>query len=270
MILGRYMMGAPLRFIQISDIHLFSDKESSLTGVNTHESFTAVIELLKNEKIDFIILSGDLSQDGSEGSYLRIAELLKDFNVPIYHVPGNHDDVKVMSHVYPRDSISNHKHIVLKDWHLILLNSQIPDHVEGLLDQSQLNYMQHCLQAYPEHHAVVLFHHHPVVINCHWLDKIGVKNADEFWDVVSHYPKVKSVFFGHIHQVVEQTKNGIQCYSLPSTCFQFKRNNDTFALEKLNPGYRWIELHDDGHIETGVVRTAEYIGTFDPDSQGYA
>lgn len=264
-------MESPLRIIQISDIHMFADKGSSLMGVDTSDSFAAVIDLLKNEKkIDIIILSGDLSQDGSKVSYMNIAEALKDFNIPIYFVPGNHDDVHRMAQVYPLNSISKHKHIILKDWHLILLNSQVPEHVEGHLDASQISYMQHCLQTYPEHHAIVLFHHHPFPIGCQWLDEIGVKNADEFWHAVSHYPKVSTVLFGHIHQVVEREYQGIQCYSAPSTCFQFRRQHDTFGIEKLNPGYRWIDLYEDGKIETGVVRTAEYIGIFDPNSKGYA
>src|SRR5579862_9749128 len=154
----------PLRIIQISDMHLFADTHHSLLGVNTQDSFVAVVEQIKQEKepLDLMILSGDLSQDGSVAAYQRLSSILKPLQVPIYFVPGNHDHMAHLAQVFPTDAISNHRHVVLKNWHLILLNSQIPGSVKGNLDRSQLDYLQHCLQSYPEHHAMIVFHHPPL------------------------------------------------------------------------------------------------------------
>lgn len=260
-----------LRIIQISDTHLFEDPDKILLGVKTQESFEAVVDLLKSEagNIDLILHSGDMSQDGSEASYIRIANSFKQFNVPVYCVPGNHDNPKIMAGIYPRGIISNDRHILLKNWHIILLNSQKPGKVEGHLEQSQLNYMQQCLQAYPEHNAIIVFHHQPVPVGSRWLDNHVVTNAAEFWKVISMYPKVNIILFGHVHQENELTWNGIRCFSTPSTCIQFKCKQDNFELEKLPPGYRWIHLHEDGRFETGVRRVAEYIGFFDINAKGY-
>jgi Icc protein len=41
--------------------------------------------------------------------------------------------------------------------------------------------------------------------------------------------------------------------SSPSTCAQFQPSSDTFALDTRPPGYRWIDLHADGSIDTSVV-----------------
>lgn len=260
----------PVRIIQISDIHLLGDNKGELLGVKTEESLSAVLDLIKQEEyIDFIILSGDLSQDGSESAYFHLADLMKSFHVPVYFVPGNHDNTKIIAHIYPRENISSHRHIILKDWHIILLNSQKPGHVEGYLDQSQLNYMQHCLQTYPEHNAIILFHHHALPVNAAWLDKLGLSNADEFWKIIEEYPKVNTVIFGHVHQEFEQVKNGVKCYAPPSTCIQFKRKQDHFGLDHLSPGYRWIDLYEDGTLKTGIKRTAKYIGFFDENAKGY-
>lgn len=265
------MSDAPIKIIQISDIHLFADKNRELLGVKTEESFQAVVDLIKaqDNDMDFILLSGDLTQDGTHEAYLRVVNMLKSFNVPIYCVPGNHDDSKIMGHVYPRETVSNHRHIILKNWHLILLDSQKPGSVEGYLDQSQLKYLQHCLQTYPEHQAIVVMHHQPLPVGCEWLDKLGVTNAEELWDILSRYPNVHTILFGHVHQTSEQEKNGIKCYSLPSTCIQFKCHQDNFGLDEIPPGYRWIKLYDDKRIETGIKRVSKYIGTFDPNAKGY-
>lgn len=265
------MGSEPLKIIQISDMHLFADTEGELLGVKTQESFQAVIDFLQieAEKMDLILLSGDLSQDASEMSYRRIANSLKIFNVPIYCVPGNHDNVSRMTAVYPLEQVLDVHHIVLKHWHLILLNSQKLGAIGGHLANSQLNFMQECLQAYPDHYGIIVFHHQPLVVGCKWLDHIGLSNADEFWQKISHYPKVNTILFGHVHQEFEQEKNRIKCYSAPSTCFQFKRNQNHFGLENLAPGYRWIHLYEDGHLETGIKRIAQYIGKFESKAKGY-
>ncbi|HSW69876.1 MAG TPA: 3',5'-cyclic-AMP phosphodiesterase [Gammaproteobacteria bacterium] len=264
------MTGKPFRIIQISDTHLFGKLEQALLGVKTNESFDATLELLRSDQNpDLIILSGDLSQDGSSESYIRIAEKLKEFAVPVYYVAGNHDNPENYTKIYPLENVTHHRHIVLKDWHIILLNSQKIGAVEGYLERTQLSFMEHCLQMYPEHHAIVVFHHHPVPVQSAWLDKLGLTNANELWSALSHFPSVNTILFGHIHQEHEGKKNGIQYFSAPSTCIQFKRKSDDFALEKLAPGYRWIDLFSDGSLKTGVRRAPEYVGEFEAHAKGY-
>lgn len=265
------MSQAPLRIIQISDLHLFSDQGASLLGVKTQDSFQAVLNLIKQEEkyIDLILLTGDLSQDGSAASYQRLAKMMSEFHVPVYCIPGNHDDSKTMVHVYPLENISNHKHIILRNWHIILLDSHKPGAVEGYLNSSQLDYLQHCLQVYPEHHAMVVCHHHPLPVGAAWLDRIGLINAEEFWTILSSYPKVNSILFGHVHQEFVGEKQGIKCFALPSTCIQFNSNQAEFGLVKLPPGYRWLTLTEDGQVETGIKRVASYVGEFDENAHGY-
>ncbi len=264
-------MTKPFRLIQITDTHLFDDSAGSLLGVNTFESFCAVLEAVKREAVkpDLLLITGDLSQDYSLGSYQRLADEVKKLQVPAYFVPGNHDDSKVLAKVYPQGTISGMKHIVLEHWHLILLDSHQDGVIEGQLSQGELNYLQHCLEAYPEHHAIVVFHHHPILLGVEWLDKYCLKNADVFWEKISAYPRVHSVLFGHIHQQQEGIKNGVKYYSTPSTCIQFKRGSQTFALEDLAQGYRWLELSAEGLMETGVVRLAKYVGQFQQEAGGY-
>lgn len=261
----------PVRIIQISDMHLLADTQAELLGVKTQASFEAVLDLLQREggNIDLIILSGDISQDGSDAAYRRLTDMIKVFRVPVYCVPGNHDDIAVMSRVFPLAPVSTHRHIMLKEWQVILLNSQKTGAVEGLLDDAQLAFMENCLQDYPEHHAIVLLHHQPVSIGSQWLDKLGLTNAEQLWKTLSRYPKVNTVLFGHVHQEFEQVVHGIKCYSVPSTCIQFKRKQNHFGLEKLSPGCRWIDLYENGYLETGVLRTPEYVGFFDENAKGY-
>ena len=265
-----YMDKMPFRIVQISDMHLFADREKALLGVKTDESLRAVLSQVKQEKnIDMLFLSGDLSQDASEEAYIRVANYVSELNIPTYYIPGNHDDTNVMARVYPRGMLSNERHILIKDWQIILLDSHQHGRVEGRLDETQLNYLEQCLQAYPEHRAIIAFHHQPVLIGCGWLDVLGVTNADVFWKVVAKYPNVHTILFAHVHQTYENKAHGIPCYSPPSTCIQFKGKCDDFALEDIPPGYRWLELHADGSLKTEIRRVEKYVGQFDATAKGY-
>lgn len=259
------------RILQISDIHLNKDVNGELLGVKTQESLEAVIAHIKQNQsnMNAIILSGDLSQDGSADSYKRLAKMIDIFKVPIYFIPGNHDNPQVLQTVYPCESISNKRHIIFGEWQVVLLDSQKPGLVEGYLKAAELQFLRDCLEKYPNHHAIIMFHHQPLKINCEWLDKLGVQNADEFWEVVKQYPNVHTVFFGHVHQESFHVIHGIPCYSLPSTCIQFKGHQADFALENIPPGYRWIDLYDKGRLETGIIRLPHYVGRFDSEAKGY-
>lgn len=258
------------RILHISDTHFFKDPTDLLLGVNTQDSFQAVLDLIRHENnIDMIIHTGDLSNDGSQASYARLADMLDQLTIPIYCVPGNHDDARMLGEVFKRKNFSSARHIVPNQhWQIILLNSQKPGAVNGWLKPEEFQHLQSCLENNNEH-AIIMFHHQPVLVGSKWLDKLGLKNADEFWQLLSQYHNVQMICFGHVHQEFQKVVNGIPCYSVPSTCIQFKRHSETFALEKLPPGFRIIDLHDDGSIKTKVIRAQEYVGVFDKNAKGY-
>lgn len=264
------MIKSSIKIIQLSDMHLFGEPENCLVGVNTHKSCKKVVDQIhKTGKVDIILLSGDLAQDASAAAYKQLALLLNKLNAPAYYIPGNHDNLSTMMQVYPLKHISNQRHIVLKKWQIILLDSQQAEEIGGYLNPSQLMFLQQCLQNYPKHRAILLFHHQPIPVGSRWIDDLGLKNADKLWEIIAGYPIVHTILFGHVHQEFEQTVNGVECLSVPSTCFQFKRYHDDFALENLPPGYRWINLYQDGKLESAVERLPKYVGEFMPDATGY-
>lgn len=259
------------RIVQLSDMHLFANQDHELLGVNTSASFHAVLDCLKSDLVQpsQIILSGDLSQDGKEGAYLNLVESVKPFHVPVYVVPGNHDDVRMMQQVLPRENVLVDKHILLDGWDIILLNSQKMGEVPGYLAAGELQYLQAALNAHPDRRALIVLHHPPVHVDCPWLDSLSLTNADQFWQVATQHPRVHAVLFGHIHQQYETLVHGIHCFGVPSTCVQFKRESPEFALDNIPPGYRWFDLYPDGKLATGICRLPNYVGRFELNPSAY-
>ena len=85
--------GAPVRILQITDTHLFAEKHETLLGVNTWESYQAVLSAIhaENRACDLIVATGDLAQDQSSAAYQHFAEGIASFSAPCVWLPGNHD-----------------------------------------------------------------------------------------------------------------------------------------------------------------------------------
>lgn len=261
----------PVRIVQLSDLHLFANQKSELLGVNTAISYQAVVELLKKDSVipQAILLTGDLSQDESEQAYLNLGKVIQQVKVPVYWIPGNHDSNQLLTSIFPQNNISNVKHILFDHWQIILLNSQREGRVEGYLSGEQLNFMQECLNRYPEHFAIIALHHQPLPVGSAWIDRMGLTNAEIFWETIKPHSQIKTILFGHVHQESDNQKNGVACYSVPSTCFQFKTNSEKFALENIPPGYRWLDLYKNGEMKTGIKRVSYYVGMFEEKISGY-
>ena len=189
--------------------------------------------------------------------------------IPILYTPGNHDDQQLMTDTFSSTTISSVKHMLLGEWQLILLDSQKPQAVEGHLSRTELDFLENCLKKHPKHHAILAFHHQPIPVGSAWLDKLGLENADQLWSILAHYPSVKTLLFGHVHQEFQSEQQGIRCYSTPSTSVQFKRNTADFALERLPPAYRWIDLYQNGDLKTGICRVPNYVDHADIEAKGY-
>jgi Icc protein len=261
-----------MRIIQITDPHIFTDtQQGSLLGLNTAKSFEAVLQLVESnaKSPDLIVLTGDLSQDETAPAYHHIAKSCERFKCPIYWIPGNHDNPTLMQKIFEKTQLHQEKAILLGNWLFILLNSHYPKHVEGLLAKTEFSHLEHYLSLHPKQHTLLFMHHPPVTVGSKWVDNLALKNADKLFAITDKFPQIKAIVCGHVHQEFNTTRKNIPIYTTPSTCIQFKSNSNNFALDSLNPGYRWFDLNSNGTFETGVERVLNFQNTVDFSSQGY-
>ena len=118
-----------MKIIQLTDTHLFANDTSELFGVKTNLKFRNIIEKILVKDIvdtDIFILTGDISQDESEQSYQIIAESLSKLNIPVYWIPGNHDDVTQMESVFNKyKDFVRTRQLSFPDWNLIFINTKL-------------------------------------------------------------------------------------------------------------------------------------------------
>lgn len=258
-----------LWLIQLTDSHLFGTPDATLLGMDTAESLRQVVTQVAacHPRIDLLLASGDLSQDGSVASYQRFAELTRPLQAPARWYPGNHDEADVLQALCADDARRDTV-VDLGSWRLILLDSSQAGQVAGHLDASQLTLLEQALQGADGRPVLLSFHHHPLPVGCAWLDPIGLNNAEALFAITDQYPNLKAMLFGHVHQEVDLWRQGVRLLASPSTCVQFAPNSVDFAIDERLPGYRWLRLDADGQLHTGVERLAHFA--WQPDLQrGY-
>ena len=261
-----------VRVLQITDSHLFAEKHETLLGVNTWESYQAVLEAIQAQQrpCDLIVATGDLAQDHSAAAYQHFAEGIARFTAPCVWLPGNHDFQPAMYSALQDAGISPAKRVFIGDhWQILLLDSQVFGVPHGELSEFQLEWLENKLSDSPERHTLLLLHHHPLPSGCSWLDQHSLRNAGELNNVLQRFPKVRHLLCGHIHQELDLDWNGRRLLATPSPCMQFKPHCANFTLDTIAPGWRWLELYDDGTLHTEVCRLESTQFRPDTASEGY-
>lgn len=260
-----------LRVLQITDTHLYQDVGGRLVGVNTEASSLEVLEkaLERFWPADLILATGDIVHDGSELGYRRFKERFERLDTRTLVIPGNHDDPETLRRVMRGGKVTGCGSHVQGNWHFVMLDSTLRGSDGGHLAPDQLELLERSLAAQPGLHTVICLHHHPVRVDCRWIDTIGVDNADAFFAIVDRHPQVRAIVWGHIHQDYEAERNGVRLLASPSTCIQFKPRQENFALDDAPPGFRWLRLYPDGRVETAVERADVREREVDLESAGY-
>jgi Icc protein len=247
--------GKSLKILQITDTHLHAAADSRMRGVTTYATLLAVLEHAQRDPrwpVDAILATGDIVQDESRAGYERFRAVLEPLGVPVYTIPGNHDDPKLMSEMLTSGSFHLGGELRHGPWSVVLLSTFLAGEDAGGLGPARLQGLRQALAAHAGQHILVAMHHHPLPMGSTWLDGVALRDAPAFWSVIDAHASVRAVVCGHVHQAADRTRNNVRFLSTPSTCAQFLPGSDFFALDDRPPGMRWLELHDDGRIETEV------------------
>lgn len=262
-----------IKIIQITDPHLFASSQQQLLGVNTTSSFLAVVKHIKATQLnlDMVLATGDISHDGSSKSYNLFFTAIKPLAPIIRSLPGNHDD----SHTLRQEWLSyNQSYTDIGNWRIIALDTTIKNSNNGYLDNQQLDLLEQACIAANDRHILIAMHHNPVAMTSQWLDSMMVSNQANFFARIKPYKNIKAVLWGHVHQAYDEfltltAQHKIRMLACPATSIQFKPQSQKFALDNIAPGYRVLELKNNGDIYTKVIRVQGTNLQPDLGSTGY-
>ncbi len=275
---------ASLRFHQFTDTHLYAAATGAMRGQQTLPSFVSALQQAAGFPAPTaLLLTGDLVHDEPAG-YAHLHTLLGASPVPVQLIPGNHDDpaalaasfaaplaapsaaqlaepatVTPSSATSPASTASpfllggSHRYSAGDNrWLVVMLSTHAAGRVDGELGPTALAELERTLVAAGGMNTLLVLHHPPVAVGSAWLDEIGLADAAAFWEVLDPHANVRGVLWGHAHQAFEGQRGSVRLMGTPSTCLQFLPGSADFALDTRGPGWRWLELHADGRIDSQV------------------
>ena len=101
----------------------------------------AVLELAKRDPrwpVDAILDTGDIVQDESRAGYERFRAALEPLGVPVYSIPGNHDDPNLMSEILMGGSFQLGGELRNGAWSVVLLSTFLAGEDAGGLGPARI------------------------------------------------------------------------------------------------------------------------------------
>jgi 3',5'-cyclic AMP phosphodiesterase CpdA len=247
-----------MRFLHLSDLHFHRDDIFNKENIK-------ILKLIKEKYKDhYLLITGDIVDDGDEQQFNTALKYLSDFKNKIFICPGNHD-YGVMGNFYDPVRAERFDEIlslnlnqggffiakkkpivnVVKDENdevmLIALNSNLEteepwDFACGEIGDAQLNELDGILTDPVNRQLtkILFLHHHPFMFND---PAMKLLDSEKFLRRI--YQKVDVLLFGHKHEEKEDVKweniagvkHVLASGSYPSTKTAWELNADCNNIE---------------------------------------
>lgn len=217
--------------LQISDTHILPDGEMVSGRLDASAQLARLIDRLQHVKaqvggIDAVLVTGDLSEDGSPASYERFKQLLAPLELPLYVIPGNHDARAPLRSAFAEAGyLSDHGklnwHQKIGDVHVIGLDTLNEGEGAGELDPPTLHFLQTTLASIGREPTLVALHHPPFSSGIAFMDEIGLKSTPALAEVLGQHEGEIRVICGHVHSMIVSSVGPCIAISAPSPCSNF-------------------------------------------------
>lgn len=248
--------------LQVTDTHIVPEGALVSGRLDTADALARLVDRINSIRdqigpVDAVLVSGDLSDDGSAESYVRFKELMAPLNLPLHVIPGNHDARGPMRAAFadqmPADGPLNWD-CQVGAIRLIGLDTLVAGQGLGTLSEDSLLFLQDALDRIKTSPVLLSLHHPPFTSGIGFMDDIGLTNRNALRDVVARYQGPLRMVCGHIHNMMVTDIAGHIAISAPSPCstFAYDRRADApvgfytqedgCLLHRWNAGFQTIRI----------------------------
>lgn len=213
---------------QISDMHLTmpgAGLDRLMWTAHHLERAVAHLDALR-PRPDVVLATGDLVDHGRADEYARLGAMLAPLAMPVYLIPGNHDDRENLSQAF-----DDHRYLprggafiqyVVDDWpvRLVALDTLVPGENGGRLCATRLAWLDARLAEAPERPTLIFMHHPPFVTGIRSMDAMGLEGSEALAAVIRRHPQVERIVCGHLHRPILRRFAGTVACTVPSTAHQ--------------------------------------------------
>ncbi len=194
------------RLVQITDTHITHPGTLLYGQVDTPENLRDTVTEINRirPRPDLVIVTGDLVEAPDRESYRHFKQLLKPLQVPVFVLPGNHDDPEMMAeHLsdtpwFPVTDDTFQYAVETEDFRVLALNSHAGGSELPELDGDHLDWLERELPK-SDKPTLIAVHHPPMVTGIEFIDMGGTEWFQGLREVLNAADNVHLVICGHCH-----------------------------------------------------------------------
>lgn len=203
-----------VRLLHLSDTHLLDGGALHYGVVDTTAALARVLDAAADvSDIDAVVLSGDLSDDGTPATYRTLQDMVEPWaaarGADVVYAMGNHDVRAGFEEVLGERTGT----ATVGGLRIVRLDSSVPGRGYGEIDDAQLDWLRRELAA-DSAPTVVLLHHPPTAGMTPLLAALQLQNPDALLDICSK-AGVLAILAGHFHHSLVTAERGIPLFVAP-------------------------------------------------------
>jgi 3',5'-cyclic AMP phosphodiesterase CpdA len=202
-------------FIAVNDLHL-RNRDCVPNLENVIKQFKG-----ESEKIEFCLVVGDLSEDGTREQLVPAREILAGLGKPVYVVVGNHDHLengrRPYEDTFPKSINYRFDH---EGWQFVGLDTSQGQRARVTVQPATLKWLDETVAKLDKKRPTVVFTHFPLGP---WVVYRAI-NADAVLERFKEHNLV-AVFNGHFHSLTK-VKVGKTILTTNRCCSHWKNNHD--------------------------------------------
>lgn len=210
---------------QITDMHVPAPGVTRSDGIDPAADAQAAFDVLArlNPRPHFVLLTGDLVNEGEDAEYRRLKGMLDRLPLPFYLLAGNHDRREALRTVLGPlpgcDGPFIRYAFEAGPLRIIALDTLQPGLIGAVLCAERLAWFEAALAQAPDRPTLVALHHPPFVTGLPGLDDFGFEGMAAFRKLIERNRQVRLILSGHTHRTVWTRIGAAAACTCPSTTF---------------------------------------------------
>ncbi len=240
-------------FIQISDPHIVAKGAlvcgHSDTATALRMAVASINERLRSlGPVDCAIVTGDLTDHGTDEEYQHFAEIMADLDLPWLAIPGNHDTHEGMRKAFGGSDWMPKTGPIhwLRDFGsfaVIGLDTLLEGAHYGWLSEEGFDFVDRSLTALNGRPAIIATHHPWLPCGIEPMDEDNLRNGAALMERLQSYSGVAKMISGHVHRAITGQIGKVSCLIGPSTAHSVNRDVREGAVHALAIEPGGVTLH---------------------------